>query len=441
MLCRLVCVLLLIGWIGEWPLARDQVLYHGLWRSPLVVFGPLFVSVPGLNLFPWQILLLAAVPVCLLQPHAFRNRAWILDATIIVSVAAVVLTFLWGWLRGSSAYQAYYQLWRFLAALMVCLLLNSVIHRSRDLRALGITILVAAITRGGLCIYFYWAHVRGQMDPPPAYMVTHDDTLLFVSGLLVSVTWAIARATRLAWLSAAGVTALLLYAIVLNNRRLAWIELILAFGLLFFLLPIGLRRRVTQWGLVAGPFVVAYVAAGWGRAGAFFAPIRALSTAGSHENLSALARQEEIRNLLYTLSSIGNPLLGTGWGVGYREASSLYTYFGGGFWQYPFLPHNSLLGVAVFGGFVGLFGIWLVVPVTALLAMRGHQEATNPVDRAAAITILCMLPAFSVQCYGDIGFQALTCLLLLGVAMGAAGKLAVWAEVSARRRRQLQRAA
>ena len=440
MLCRLVCVVLLIGWIGEPPLGRDPVLYHGLWRSALVVFGPLFESVPGVNLFPWQIILLAAVPLCLLQPHAFRNRAWILDATSIVSVASVALTFLWGFLRGSSAYQAYYQLWRFLAALVVCLLLNSVIRRSRDLWTLGVTVLGAALVRGGLCIYFYWAHVHGQ-DYQPLYMTTHDDTLLFVSGVLLAVTWATVRGTKRAWLSAVGVVGVLLYAIVLNNRRLAWIELVLAFGLLYFLIPTGARRRVTRWGLVAAPFVLAYVAAGWGREGAIFAPVKALSSAGSHEDNSSLARQEEIRNLLYTLSSIGNPLLGTGWGVGYREASSIYTYFGGGFWQYPFLPHNSLLGVAVFGGFVGLFGIWLVVPVTALLAMRGHLEAVRPVDRAAALSILCMLPAFGVQCYGDIGFQSLTCGLLLGAAMASAGKLAVWAEVSARHRRQLLRAA
>jgi hypothetical protein len=40
---------------------------------------------------------------------------------------------------------------------------------------------------------------------------------------------------------------------------------------------------------------------------------------------------------------------------------------------------------------------------------------------------LCILPAYSGQCYGDIGFQSLTCGLILGVAMAAAGKVSAWA--------------
>jgi hypothetical protein len=435
-------MLLLIGWIGEWPLDRDPVLYYGLWRSPLVFFGPLFVSIPGVNLFPWQILLLASVLLCLLQPNTYRRRSWVVDATLAVSVASVTITFLWGWLRGSSAYQAYYQVWRFLAALVVGFLVHSVIRRSQDLRTLGLTVLAAALTRGGLCIYFYWAHIQGQVDPPPPHLTTHDDTLLFVSGLLISITWATVRRTKRAWLAAAIVTGTLCYAIVLNNRRLAWLELFLALALMYFQLPTVARRRATRWGLVAAPFVLAYVVAGWGREGAIFAPVKAISTAGSEGDSSSLARQEEIRNLLYTLSTIGNPLLGTGWGVGYKEFTSVYTHFPGqGFWQYPFLPHNSLLGVVVFSGFVGFFGIWLVIPVTAMLAVRGYQEAIRPVDRAAALTVLCMLPAYSIQCFGDIGFQGLTCALLLGVAIGSAAKLSVWGELLARRRRRLLRAA
>ena len=57
--------LLFIAWVGEWPIEVDSVLYSGRWRSPFAVFGPLFTPVPGINLFPWQLLLIALVPVCL----------------------------------------------------------------------------------------------------------------------------------------------------------------------------------------------------------------------------------------------------------------------------------------------------------------------------------------------------------------------------------------
>jgi hypothetical protein len=427
-LCRVLCAFLFVAFTAEWPLATDRVLYCGYWRSPLQVLGPLFVSVPGISLFPWQLLLIALVPFCLLWPGAFRKRAWAMDAAIVISFASVAITFLWGWTRGGSPYNAYYQLWRFLVALLIGLLFLSVIRRSRDLKALGLTVLLAALVRGTLCIYFYWEVVRGKIDPPPPYMTTHDDSLLFVAGLLIALSWALARGTGTAWVAAALVSAHLLYAIVLNDRRLAWIELLLVV-VLMFLAPGGrVRRRMTRSLLFAAPVLLVYTVVGWGRQGAVFEPLRALATTSGNEDASTLARQEEVRNLLYTMWTAGNPMLGTGWGVPYQKLTSVYANFGPEWWQYAYLPHNSLLAVGVFGGWVGVCGIWLVVPVAAFLAMRGYRRATGNVEQAAAMAALCILPAYGVQCYGDIGFQSLTGGLILGAAMAVAGKVYAWTE-------------
>jgi hypothetical protein len=427
MLCRSLCALLFVAWTAEWPLDKDVILYMGTWRSPFQVFGPLFVSIPGLSLFPWQVMLLALTPLCLLSPGAFRRRSPALDAAIAVSVASVAVTFLWGVMRGGSAYNAYYQLWRFLVALLVGFLLVSVIRSSSHLRTVLLTVLAAALVRGTLAIYFYWTYVRGRKEASTPHLTTHEDSLLFVAGIVVVLSWALARRSVASWLAAALVSMHLLYVIVLNNRRLAWIELLLALAVGYLILPRGgVRRRVNQFLLLAAPLVTIYVVVGWGRPGAVFAPIKALSTAGSNADASSLARQEEIRNLLYTLSAVGNPILGAGWGVQYEKVTSVYANFGAEWWQYRYLPHNSLLGVAVFGGLFGLCGIWLVVPMSAFLAARGYRGSTDPIDRAGAMAALCITPAYSSHCFGDIGFQSLTCGLILGVAMGTAGKVAAW---------------
>jgi hypothetical protein len=441
-LCRVLCALLFVAWTAEWPLPLDKILYNGYWRSPFQVFGPLFVPLPGINLFPWQVLLLALAPVCLLRPRAFRHRAWPLDVAMLTSLASIALTCVWGWAHGGSLYNAYYQLWRFLLALLVGLLLLSVLRSSRDLKALGLTVLMAALVRATLAIYFYWAIVRGRIDPPPPYMTTHDDTLLFVAGVLVTLSWALACEKWMAWLTAAPVSIYLLYAIVLNNRRLAWIELVLALAVAYLLLPRGrLHRRINRFLLVAAPVLLVYAVVGWGRQEPLFAPLRAFSTAGSNEDASSLARQEEIRNLLYTTAAAANPLLGTGWGVPYQKVTSFYANFGPEWWQYAYMPHNSLLGIAVFSGLCGIFGIWLVVPVAAFLATRGYRGAQTPVDRAGAMAALCILPAYGGQCYGDLGLQSLTCGLILGVAIGVAGKVSAWVGVTpavVRRRRDVR---
>src|SRR5258706_92650 len=111
----------------------------------------------------------------------------------------------------------------------------------------------------------------------------------------------------------------------------------------------------------AAPVLVVYVAVGWNQKGPLFAPIRALSTTGSDEDASSLARLEEDRNLVYTLWVAGNPVLGTGWGQPYQKVTSVYANFGDEWWQYAYMPHNSLLGVAVFAGVGGNCARWLGV--------------------------------------------------------------------------------
>ena len=442
MLCRVVCAWLLVAWTAELRSGAGTQLYYDLWRSPLKVLGDLFQAVPGIRLMPWQLVVLVLAPVCLLQPAAFKRRERLMDAAILVSLASLVLTLGWGLVRGGSAYQAYYQVWRFLTALLVGTMLASTVRTSRDLKAIGLTILAAAFTRCLLGIYFYWAHVHGKVDPPPPHITTHDDSLLFVGALLIMVSWALARGRLRTWL-AVGLLALpLLYVIVLNKRRLAWIELAFALAFAYLLLPRGkVRRRVNVAMLFVAPAFLVYVAVGWGRQERIFEPLRAFSTAGSYEDNSSLARQEEIKNLLYTLGMYGNPLFGTGWGHPYEKVTSVYANFGAEWEQYAYLPHNSLLALAVFGGLVGIFGIWLVVPVAAFLATRGYRGATGEVERAAGMAAVCILPAYSAQCYGDIGFQSLTCSLIFATAIAAAAKVLPLSQARAVRRDRLAAAA
>jgi hypothetical protein len=431
-LCRVWCALLFLAWTAEIP--GDPIPYEGRWNSFFVwVSGPLFLPLPGIRLSAWQSLVLLLTPVSLAWPGSSRNRARTIALAIFASLASITITAVWGLARNGSAYQAYYQLWRFLAALAVAAALLSVIRTARCLRMLGSVVLAAALVRGSLAIYHYVAHVRGRPPgPAPAYMTTHDDSLLFVAGVVVAVSWALARNKWTTWSGTGIVSALLCIAMIVNLRRLAWIELALALLLVWYFLPAGrLRRRAAQFLVVAAPVLVLYVVVGRGREEAIFEPVRALYTSGSYQDVSSLARLEEIKNLLYTMSEVGNPLLGTGWGHRYFKATDIYATTVERRWpQYVYQPHNSLLGLAVFGGLVGLFGIWLVVPVTALVGTRGHRRSTRAVDRAASMAAVCILPAYGAHCYGDLGLQSLTCGLLLSVAMATAGKVPVGPEAS-----------
>jgi hypothetical protein len=230
MLCRLMCVLLFLAFTAEAP--TDTVIYEGHWRSVFEIFGPLFASVPGIFLTPWQMAITALGVVGLLRPAGLRQRSLTMDAAVAVSLASIALTFLWGWSRGGSAYDAYYQLWRFLLALLAAVLSSSVIRGPRDLKAVGFTIVAAAAARSVLGIYFYWVYVQpGRVKPPPIYMTTHDDSLLFICAFLVLLTYALARARGRVWAIVVPLFGLIFYAMVLNNRRLAWLFLVVVMAL------------------------------------------------------------------------------------------------------------------------------------------------------------------------------------------------------------------
>lgn len=426
----IMLALLFIGWVGEWPPEIDTVMYDGHWRSVFVVFAPLFAPLPGISLFPWQILLIALAPFCLGTSSAARRHAREMDQAIFVSLACVAVTFLWGLVRGGSAYFAYYQVWRFLAALLIAYMLMSAVRSERDLANLGKVVILAALIRATLCIYFFWAHLNGKMDPNREYVTNHDDSMLFVVATLIALIWAGVKGRKSTWTATALVVPYLFYAVVLNDRRIAWVELGLAMPVMYFLIGAGpLRSRINRWLIRAAPLVLIYIVAGLGSDAPMFAPVHALATAGSNYDPSSLTRQEEARNLLHTLVDIGNPILGIGWGRPYDKAESYWSNYDANWILTLYTPHNSILGLAAFSGLLGIIGIWGVVPMAAYLAARGYRGSADPVARAAAMVALGALVAYTAHCYGDIGLQSFVGVLIFGAALGTAGKVAVWSEL------------
>jgi len=433
-LATIMFTLLLIGWVGEWPIEIDTFMYSGLWRSPFVVFGPLFAPVPGISLFPWQLMLFALVPFCIgsKTPGSPRQHSREMDRAIIVSLACIAITFAWGMLNGGGAYFAYYQLWRFLMALLITYMLMSVIHSPRDLAALAKVVILAALTHATLCMYFYWAYLYGKVWPLPAYITNHDDSLLFVAAILIATVWAVLKGGKMRRISAAVVVMYLLYAIVLNDRRIAWVEIVLSIPLGYLLLGPGpLRSRVNRWAIIAAPLVAVYIAAGTAIDSPIFAPVKALSSTGSDYDPSSLTRQEEARNLLHTLVDSGNPILGTGWGVPYDLVERYWSNYAAEWILFVYTPHNSLLGVAAFAGLFGIIGIWGVIPIGAYLGARGYRASTDPIPRTAAWVSVGTIAAYSAHCYGDVGLQSFPCNLLFAAALATAGKVVVWSEAAA----------
>jgi hypothetical protein len=223
---------------------------------------------------------------------------------------------------------------------------------------------------------------------------------------------------------AVGLLPLLLAGMVANGRRLAWVELALGVVAVVALTPWSpAKRALTRASIAASPLLLAYTAAGWSSSSALFQPVHTLrSVIDSKADPSTLWRDLENYDLFYTLRH--HPLLGTGYGHGYAEivwlpdVSSAYAL-------YRFLPHNSILGLWAFGGFVGFTALWTVLVVGVFLAARAYRHAVTIDDRTTALTAVSVLVVYLVYCYGDLGLGTWTSVFLVAPALAIASKLAV----------------
>ena len=117
-----------MGLTVERPLEFEPQLYlRATGEARFRSSGPLFVSIARhqpLGVAGAALRARAALPSRIRRVPCGGPGPWMRPS--LVSLASAAVTFVWGWCAGGSAYQAYYQLWRFLTALLVAALLLSV---------------------------------------------------------------------------------------------------------------------------------------------------------------------------------------------------------------------------------------------------------------------------------------------------------------------------
>jgi hypothetical protein len=336
-----------------------------------------------------------------------------------ISLFTVVLECALGYRRGGNIQMAKIQVQTFLLILLVAYLLGASLRGPRDYRVLGRVILAAAISKSLLALWISLTLNR----PDLAFATTHGDSILFaVATVMVIARFAEQPVARNGILCLATLP-LLLGAIVVNNRRIAWVEVAASLFLLFaFSRRTPLKRFVTRSMVAALPVLLLYIAVGWDSNAAIFKPIKVYRSVGDSEiDGSTLFRDIENYNLVYTM--MRSPIVGAGFGVPFDE--HVTTPDISFFREYLYMPHNSLLGLWGFTGLIGFTSLFAAIMVGVFLAARSYRLARAPDDRAAAFTALAMILIYLIQCYGDIGFSERLSIFLVGPALAVAGQLAL----------------
>jgi hypothetical protein len=345
-------------------------------------------------------------------------------------LGSVLLLSVFGLARGGGVEAVFRQIVHLMQLPLVALVFLYVIRVPEDLAAIGMIYVVVALARAALVAYVYFAVCMPQgiteRTGLPEWCTTHSDSVLFVVALLVVVTHAFEQRSSRAIVRAFVVSAVILVALVLNNRRLAFVSVGVAPAIIYVALePSRRKRRVTAALAVAVPLLVGYVLIGAesGSSSAFFRPAKLVMSVLDQKDMSSISRDIENENLIYTLRQ--NPLLSTGFGFEYQSSpnnppvdlSEVFT-------NYRLIAHNGVLWIWSLGGLVGFTLLWLIFPAAGTLALRGYRNARTPLERSAALTALGSVAVCVVQIWGDQGLNGYITPVTFGVAFATATRLA-----------------
>jgi hypothetical protein len=416
---RLVRLLLFLVLIDE---ARSEYAEHVFslftWVRPWLLDA--VFEIRPIDVMLGGVLALAAVQ------GAFRTSTTRpMKRTLYGAAAVTVLALVYGLATGGNARAAGWQAYLPMSMVLASFAIAATHQTAEHFRGLFKVFVVVAVWHAVMCIVFHLAFITsGRLPPPlPEYDSTHDDTVIWtvvVAGLFLQ---ALQFPTTRNKVLAGVVVPVLLVAIQYNRRRLAWISLIASLLTLYFFLPASAaKRRIQRMAALAVPVLLLYVVIGWGRPEGIFRPLKSFQTVSGDEDKSTHARVDENLGLIATVNQ-SSWLLGSGWGHKYVEISNRYQiYF---FELWPYVPHNSVLGLFAYTGYLGFLGYWMSIPMAAFFHARVARKSERIGDRFVGMVAMFEIVACADQWYGDMGSFSQVTMFTLATSIAAALRLPV----------------
>ncbi len=339
---------------------------------------------------------------------------------LALSLVAIVWLEMWGTVRGGNMRSSLFQIRQFLWLPLQTFVLGCAMRDSGDFRRIGIIITLAAIIKAAAGTYLLVTRdTSGGIEP--AFMTGHEDSVLYVSVIFV---WIAAWVHQQSWqrlLAGAAVVGWLGLAVVLNNRRLAWVGLVGCCLAFYPLIGGRLKRRLKLALLCAAPLIAVYLFLARTHSEGIFSPGAELMGIANTADASTLWRVMENQNMVLTFRE--HRLFGSGFGHEWFEfvplppVSSAYK-------EYRLIAHNSLLWLMGVAGTIGFMFVWMPIVVGVYLAARSYHHARHSRDRTAAVAVLAIAVCYVNHAWADVGLGTPLPTFLMAVGLALAGKLA-----------------
>lgn len=415
-------------------LVLDNPADIGPWQSPLFPLGELLLTQLK-KLIPIDALVVtgmdAALGVLLLlhfhrrlkgepvDSHPYVPVPRALIASCLLAIGAVIFAWLFGLATGGDFKWSLWQLMQMLHMPYVTLAFAILLPGPKVAQTLGGIYVAAAVIKAVIVI------VLSRIYTDADFLTSHQDSILFATGSVYLAIQLLERPKVKVLMLNLLIQPVIFLGMHFNDRRLVWVQLALALAVSFLITDWSwIKFRLARLGLACVPLMIMYVAVGWNTSGTgVFKPVGTLkSMADSKTDDSTLWRDIENFNLHDTLS--GNPITGTGLGHAFNEVialpdvTSVYPLE-------PYVPHNSMLGLWAYTGYIGFTTWWMLLVLMSYFALRGYRHTRDPAYRTATMLTPAVLLIYMVQAYGDIGLGVWHALLIVGSSAVVSAKIAV----------------
>lgn len=403
----------------------------GKWTSPLDPIGALiYNNLPfKLALADLIILLLmirASMIVALgdgLRGAGTRKPPRPFAQACVVVVLAIAVYAAYGVGKGGDFRQTLWQ--TRIPALLACLALAaSVAATPVGIRRFRNAVLFAGMVKVVLGTYFYYAILPNLPDKEEVIYVTiHSDSVLWCAGLaiLLAEWFEIRTIGARRRLIVFGLP--LIFGMIINNRRTVWVSVAASMLFIVAVATPHVKRQLARLLAVAWPLIFVYVILGLavGSHSAVFKPVNMTQSVLFQTDSSSDSRDVENLNLLFTNKLTRG--LGSGFGHEYVElvpSVDLSKVFP----QYKYIPHNSFLGLWAFMGVPGATAYFLLPTLGIFYATWARRRTLIPWQRAASAWAVCIVIAWLIQTWSDLGMQDWGTMICCGYALGVGASMA-----------------
>ncbi len=252
-------------------------------------------------------------------------------------------------------------------------------------------------------------------------VTSHEDIVFFDAAIALAIAMVALRVRTRFGYFLLGLQPVILVALLLDQRRTAFIAMAAVFAVITLLTFFVRRRRALVLAGVAAVGLAAYGALFWDSSGPIAEPVRAVravvepSSSSTRDQSSNAWRVIENRNIAYTVRQL--PLTGVGLGQEYLFQQQPPPLYGLPYWRN--ITHNALLWLWLKAGPFAALALWFLVARAVLVcsALFVREQRDGELRWLAALPlaiVICQVIFSSV----DQGMTFSRSMIVLGTALG-----------------------